>query len=519
MRIKNKARLQSHGNKKGRRQILEILEAGMEAADPYYNTLSLISMENDRFLHVGKREFVPAGSPKTEEDCYELGKDIERIFVFGAGKGIHRIAEAIEERLGKHLTGGMVILKHGDEHRLGKVSVVFGSHPVPDQSCVDSSRRLAGEIRRLRLTKRDLVFTIIGNGSSSLMTLPREGMSVEDVREVTRILQIEKGLATPELNMVRNQLDQLKGGGITRLLQPASLVHLIPIDLDEPNALGGVGYDGLMKNNFWLHTLPDCSSPEKAMEIIERYQVREKLPGTVTEFLLKTQGKNNVLTEKEFSRYNCRIFGIMPDGASFLPKAMEKARKLGYSPYLLTKRTFVEAKTAGQLAARIAVNVEREGQPFKAPCALFMTGELTVAVNGETGIGGRNQEFALSGAEIIAGSPHIVIAAADTDGTDGPGGCFDEEAWELGFKNLTGGIVDGDTAKEARERGICLKDALARHNTSGPLWKLDSGIWATQNISIQDLIVLLIMDGNTGEHKVRSNPVSEGSKDLLTPTS
>lgn len=72
MRIKNKARLQSHGNKKGRRQILEILEAGMEAADPYYNTLSLISLENDRFLHVGKREFVPAGSPKTEEECYEL---------------------------------------------------------------------------------------------------------------------------------------------------------------------------------------------------------------------------------------------------------------------------------------------------------------------------------------------------------------------------------------------------------------------------------------------------------------
>lgn len=465
----------------------------MEAADPYYNTLSMIRLENDRFLHVGKREFVPVGSPREEEDCYELGKDIERIFVFGAGKGIHRIAEALEDCLGEHLTGGTVILKHGDEHRLNKVKVEFGSHPVPDESCVDSSKKLAEEIRLCKLTDRDLVFTIMGNGSSSLMTLPRERLCVEDVREVTRVLQIEKGLATPELNMVRNQLDQLKGGRITRILQPAKLVHLIPIDLNEPNALGGVGYEGLMKRNFWLHTLPDCSTPERALEIIERYQAGEKLPGTVMDFLLKMQGKNNVLTEKEFSEYKCRIFGIMPDGCSFLPRAMEKAKELGYEPHLLTKRTFVDAKAAGQLAARIAVNVEREGQPFQAPCALFMTGELTVAVNGEKGIGGRNQEFALSGAEIIEGSSRIVIGAADTDGTDGPGGRFDEEAWEMGCRNLTGGIVDGYTAGEAKERGICLKKALAGHDTSGPLWRLDSGIWAIQNISIQDLIVLLIM--------------------------
>ena len=493
MRIKNKARLVSHGNRKGRAQVLEILEAGMEAADPYYNTCAMLRLEKNRFLHVGKKNFVPDGSPKKEEDCYELGKDIDRIFVFGVGKGIHRIAEAIEDCLGKYLTGGIVILKHGDEHRLRRIRVVFGSHPVPDQSCVDSSRQLTEMIRSSRLTGRDLVFTIMGNGSSSLMTLPWEGLSVEEVKEVTRILQIEKGLATPALNMVRNQLDQLKGGRITRILQPANLIHLIPIDLNEPNALGGMGYEGLMKCNFWLHTLPDCSSPEKALEIIERYQVGERLPRAVMDFLQKMQGKNYVLTEKEFAEYKCRIFGIMPAGSSFLPKAMEKAEELGYHPYLLTKRTFVEAKAAGQLAARIAVNAEREGQPFASPCALFMTGELTVAVNGENGIGGRNQEFALSGAEIIAGTSRIVIAAADTDGTDGPGGCFDKEAWELGCRNLAGGIIDGYTAGEAKAQGICLKKALASHDTSGPLWRMDSGIWATQNISIQDLIVILIM--------------------------
>ena len=493
MKIKNRECLCSHGNIEGREQILEILEAGMQAADPYYNTASMIKITSDRKLHIGDPAFVPLGSPKTDNDIYTLGTDIKRIFVFGAGKGIHRIAEAIEDALGDYLTGGLVILKYGDEHQLKRIKAVFGSHPVPDENCVEASRELVRIIQSYNLKETDLVFTIIGNGASSLMTLPCEGMSVDDVKEVTRILQIEKGATTPQLNMIRNQLDQLKGGRITRFLWPARMVHLIPIDLNEPNALGGIGYNGLMKSNFWLHTLPDCSSPEKAMEILEEYQIEDKIPHCILDFLRKMFGKNSVLTEKEFSKYNCRIFGIMPEQQSFLPAAMKKAEELGYPPYLLTKRTFVDAFAAGQLIARIAVNIDMEGQPFQAPCALLMTGELTVAVEGGKGIGGRNQEFALSAAKVIKDNPNIVIAAVDTDGTDGPGGNFNSTAWLKGCKNLAGGITDGYTMQEACERHIDFEQAFREHNTSDILWKLDSGIWAVQNISIQDLIVVLIM--------------------------
>jgi len=38
MRIQNIGQLTSHGNISGRRVIAEILEAGLEAADPYSNT-------------------------------------------------------------------------------------------------------------------------------------------------------------------------------------------------------------------------------------------------------------------------------------------------------------------------------------------------------------------------------------------------------------------------------------------------------------------------------------------------
>ncbi len=44
MRITNADTLLSHGNVAGRRAVLEILEAGLHASDPYYNTLDLLRL-------------------------------------------------------------------------------------------------------------------------------------------------------------------------------------------------------------------------------------------------------------------------------------------------------------------------------------------------------------------------------------------------------------------------------------------------------------------------------------------
>jgi glycerate-2-kinase len=70
--------------------------------------------------------------------------------------------------------------------------------------------------------------------------------------------------------------------------------------------------------------------------------------------------------------------------------------------------------------ASIALEVEICGRPFKTPCILLLGGELTVTVGIEMGVGGRNQEFVLSATPRIEGSKNIVIASADSDGTDGP---------------------------------------------------------------------------------------------------
>ena len=88
MRILNPGALSSHGNRRGRRDLVQILEAGLRAADPYCNTLQLLRAERGSLV-VGQRLFEPSGTPHSGDEEFDL-HDTGRIFVFGAGKGSSR---------------------------------------------------------------------------------------------------------------------------------------------------------------------------------------------------------------------------------------------------------------------------------------------------------------------------------------------------------------------------------------------------------------------------------------------
>lgn len=485
VRILNTDALVSHGNQRGRRAMVEILEAGLQAADPYYNSLKLMRREGNHLI-VGNPDFEPDDAPHQGEEVINLDK-VGKILVVGAAKGVQRVAKAIEELLGNRLTGGHVIDKVGGEIILERIGVTLGGHPVPDEGCVDGSRRILELLRDLR--KEDLVFTIAGNGISSLLTLPVPGVSLEDVRKTTYLMQIERGVPTRELNPIRNHLDMLKGGRISRLLQPAKAIHILIVD---PNRISGGygGYEQLMHNNAWLHTMPEGSSFAGAVALLKKWDAWEAVPEQVREHLLRADPTQETVKAAEFAGMDFRVFGIMPRHLSMLPVAQKKAEELGYRPHVLCSWLQSEAAPTGVVIARIANSIEKEGVPFEPPCALFTGGELLTTVGQEIGIGGRNQEYALSAALVIAGSENVVMAAVDTDGTDGPGGQFLEGGESI--PTLAGGIVDGYTADEALAAGVDIRAELKRHNSTPALWKLDSGILATHNVSITDLGVTLI---------------------------
>jgi hypothetical protein len=70
-RILNGAALTDHGHVEGRRLLLDILETGLRAADPYYAMHKAMRREGD-LLYIGGGHFDPPASPKMGPEVIDL---------------------------------------------------------------------------------------------------------------------------------------------------------------------------------------------------------------------------------------------------------------------------------------------------------------------------------------------------------------------------------------------------------------------------------------------------------------
>ena len=169
-------------------------------------------------------------------------------------------------------------------------------------------------------------------------------------------------------------------------------------------------------------------------------------------------------------------------GPEYMIKAAkDKADAMGLNAIVLvTSLNDIEAKQTGEIFSAIALETEILGQPLKPPCVFICGGEVVVSIGRETGLGGRNQELVLAAAPRIAGSKNIVIASADSDGTDGP-------------TNVAGGIVDGTTMQRIDEAGFNLDEELRRHNSHAVLKTLDDTIQTgNTGTNVRDLRVVYV---------------------------
>ena len=117
--------------------------------------------------------------------------------------------------------------------------------------------------------------------------------------------------------------------------------------------------------------------------------------------------------------------------------AANEARANGYDVRMKTEPVVGDARqAAAEWATWLATALREPG----AIC-LVSSGETTVKVAG-AGRGGRNQEFALALAEVIAGAGRpIALASVGTDGVDGP-------------TDAAGAIVRSDTLIRSRTAGL-----------------------------------------------------------------
>jgi glycerate 2-kinase len=116
----------------------------------------------------------------------------------------------------------------------------------------------------------------------------------------------------------------------------------------------------------------------------------------------------------------------------------------------------------------------------RRPACIVSSGETTVHVTGG-GRGGRNQEFALAAAPLLAGHDGIgVLASVGTDGIDGP-------------TDAAGAIADSTTVARAAAAGLSL-DAYLLDNDSCAFFRAlgDLVITGPTGTNVGDLQVILL---------------------------
>ena len=361
-------------------------------------------------------------------ECYRR-EGFERLVVAGFGKSAIPMARAAGECLGDLISGGLVIAPHGSQPAipLKRIEVAFAGHPHPDSAGEAAGRRIM-ELAR-SCDERTLLLLLVSGGGSALLSVPAEGITLEEKR-ITAQLLMEAGADIHELNTVRKHLSAVKGGQLASLAFPARVISLLISDVP------GDRLDVIASGP----AVADPTTFNDARAVLERHSLTLRVPQAVR--LRLEQGRAGTVAETPkpgdplFARTGSVIAARNGDALS---AAAAAARLLGLAVSIREEVVAGEAREAGKQLAQEALRVRSNLHAGQRAC-LLSGGETTVTVLG-SGRGGRNQELALSFALEIAGSPGISLLSAGTDGIDGP-------------TDAAGAMVDGETVSLARRSGL-----------------------------------------------------------------
>jgi hydroxypyruvate reductase len=376
-----------------------------------------------------------------------------RTLVVGAGKAAAAMALAVENHWPKNAElDGIVLTRYGHGLPLEKITVVEAGHPLPDEQGENGARTLLAEVKKLR--PDDLLLCLLSGGGSSLLSLPVAGVSLSDLRIVTREL-LGCGATIQEINTVRKHLSAVQGGRLAASCR-APILALIISDVtgDDPTHIASGP------------CAPDPTTYLDALAITEYYGIHP--PDAVMDTLLAgARGKLKETPKPGDTVFNQVENRVIATAHVSLLSAAEYFHTQGIPTVILGDSVTGEARDVAKVFAALVKEVRRYGHPWKPPVALISGGETTVTLrakghNGSNGRdergadwnghGGRNTEFLLSLAIELDGAEGTYALACDTDGIDGT-------------ENNAGAFITPDSLRRGKESGAHASAFLAANNT------------------------------------------------------
>lgn len=373
----------------------------------------------------------------------------KRIFAFGLGKASCAMMNALADVV--PLTDSLVITKHASPLIVGSVTVIEGDHPIPGSA---SLRAGNAAIKFLyQLTQDDLLVCLISGGGSALMAAPR--VPLEDMQSLTSAL-LACGARIDEINTLRRHLGKLKGGGLAGLANSAQVIALLLSDVvgDSLEAIASGP------------TVPDPTTLADSISIIEKYNLRGKIPASIIPSLTETWKPNDPVFEKVQNT-------LIASNSIALQAAQAKAEKLGFQAKIINRSLQGEARVLGN---EIALQIKESLQTMQRPFCLLAGGEATVTIKGN-GKGGRNQELALAAVDALAGLQNVLLLSIATDGEDGP-------------TDAAGAFATGETAQSAESLGLYAADYLLNNDAYSYFDRIDHLVkTGPSGTNVNDLVI------------------------------
>ena len=355
-----------------KKDCLEILEAGLQAANP----------ENIIPKYVTPNEI------KIGDKSIKIGK-YSNIYSIAFGKAGDSMTRALNAII--PIKSGIVVIPKGSKSRIkGKKFQIFNSrHPKPDQTSVKAAKEVIKFLQNKR--SDELVIFLVSGGGSSLLAMPNE-ITLDDKIYVTNLL-LKSGATIQEFNCIRKHLSKIKGGKLVENMKCQG-ISLVMSDVE------GDDLSSIASGTTYM----DDTTFADALDIIEKYKLKRKMPLEVLQVLEKGLEKEETETPKKAKIENY----VIANNKDCLKVMQKTAEKMGYK--VTTIQIFGDIKDA---VTKILENISEN----KKICLIF-GGETTVRVLGK-GMGGRNQELVLRILKNTQKLKKIVIASMGTDGIDG----------------------------------------------------------------------------------------------------
>jgi len=360
--------------------------------------------------------------------------------LIAVGKAAVRMTEAALES-GLEPREAIVVTNPENARDILGARVFAASHPVPDAVGLAAADAVEAALRR----EERHVLTLISGGGSALLPAPAPGLTLSDKVAVNELL-LASGADIVEMNLVRQNLSRLKGGGIVRAAFPARVRALILSDVvgDDLRAIASGP------------TVSPLGSRSQARTLCGRYGIWETMPPSVQAHL------NQDVSEEAAPQADNELIGSNTVSMMAMAAAAEG---VGMNVHLHAPALTGDVEEA---ARRVATTTD--------PGIHLFGGETTVQLTGH-GRGGRNQELALRAALHLGGGDWVYLQGG-TDGRDGP-------------TDAAGGFLD--PARLARIKATVDVSALLNNNDAYRILSAGDGLLMTgaTGTNVADLGVLI----------------------------